>query len=39
MESGINIHEVLTNIGYSLKDCGKEYRARPIYRDMTNLQF
>jgi len=36
MESGINIHEVLTNIGYSLKDCGKEYRARPIYRDSDN---
>lgn len=36
MESGINIYEVLTNIGYSLKDCGKEYRARPIYRDSDN---
>ena len=36
MESGVNIHEVLTNIGYSLKDCGKEYRTRPIYRDSDN---
>lgn len=33
MESGISIHEILTSIGYTLKDFGKEYRTKPIYRD------
>jgi len=36
MESGINIHQVLTNLGYCLKDCGKEYRTKAIYRDSDN---
>ena len=37
MENDINnIHQILTNIGYSLKDCGKEYRAKPIYRESDN---
>jgi hypothetical protein len=36
MESGVNIHEILTSIGYTLKDFGKEYRAKPIYRDSDN---
>ena len=31
-----NIHDILINMGYSLKDFGKEYRARPIYRDSDN---
>jgi DNA primase len=31
-----NIHQILTNIGYSLKDYGREYRTRPIYRDSDN---
>jgi len=37
MEENINnIYQILTNIGYSLKDCGKEYRTKPIYRDSDN---
>lgn len=37
MESDINnIHQILTNIGYSLKDCGREYRAKPLYRESDN---
>lgn len=31
-----NIQEVLTNLGYNLKDFGKEFRTRPIYRDSSN---
>jgi len=31
-----NIYQILTNIGYSLKDYGKEYRAKPIYRESDN---
>lgn len=30
------IKEVLTQIGYTLHDNGKEFRARPIYRDSDN---
>jgi DNA primase len=34
MENNINnIYQILTNIGYALKDCGREYRAKPLYRD------
>jgi len=37
MEENVNsIYQILTNIGYSLKDCGKEYRTKPIYRDSDN---
>jgi DNA primase len=37
MEENINnIYQILTNIGYSLRDCGKEYRTKPIYRDSDN---
>jgi hypothetical protein len=37
MENDINnIHQILTNIGYSLKDFGREYRTKPIYRDSDN---
>lgn len=32
----VNIYEVLTDLGYKLKDFGKEYRARPLYRDSDN---
>lgn len=28
-----NIYQILTNIGYSLKDCGREYRTKPLYRE------
>lgn len=30
------IYQLLTQIGYSLKDYGKEYRTRPIYRESDN---
>jgi hypothetical protein len=37
MEENItNIHQILTNLGYSLKDFGREYRTKPIYRDSDN---
>lgn len=37
MEENINnIYQILTNIGYSLKDCGREYRTKPLYRDSDN---
>lgn len=37
MEKDINnIYNILTNIGYSLKDCGREYRAKPLYRESDN---
>jgi 5S rRNA maturation endonuclease (ribonuclease M5) len=36
METGISIHQILTNLGYNLKDCGREYRTKPIYRDSDN---
>jgi len=37
MEESINnIYNILTNIGYSLKDCGREYRAKPLYRESDN---
>jgi len=32
----VSIYEVLTELGYQLKDCGKEFRARPLYRDSDN---
>lgn len=31
-----DIKSTLENIGLVLKDCGREYRARPIYRDSNN---
>jgi len=31
-----NISEILTSIGYSLKDYGKEYRTKPLYRESDN---
>jgi hypothetical protein len=37
MEENINnIYQILTNIGYSLKDYGREYRTKPLYRDSDN---
>lgn len=36
MENLNNIYNILTNIGYSLKDCGREYRTKPIYRESDN---
>jgi hypothetical protein len=37
MEDNINnIHQILTNIGYSLKDYGREYRTKPLYRESDN---
>ncbi len=31
-----NIKDILTEIGYTLRDCGNEYRAKPLYRDSDN---
>ena len=31
-----DIKDILTNIGYTLFDSGKEYRAKPIYRDSSS---
>ena len=30
------VREILTELGYNLRDCGREYRAKPIYRDSDN---
>jgi len=32
----LNVYQILTDLGYKLKDCGKEYRTRPLYRDSDN---
>jgi hypothetical protein len=32
----VNVYQVLTDLGYKLKDFGKEYRTRPLYRDSDN---
>ncbi len=31
-----NVKDILTEIGYTLRDCGNEYRAKPLYRDSDN---
>ena len=31
-----NIKEILSNLGYNLKEYSKEYRTRPLYRDSDN---
>ena len=37
MEKDLNIiYNLLTEIGYSLKDYGKEYRTKPLYRESDN---
>lgn len=33
---GLTIYQILTDLGYQLKDCGKEFRAKPLYRDSDN---
>ena len=30
------IKDILTEIGYTLRDCGNEYRTKPLYRDSDN---
>jgi hypothetical protein len=32
----VNVYQILIDLGYKLKDCGKEYRTRPLYRDSDN---
>jgi hypothetical protein len=32
----VNVYQILTDLGYKLKDFGKEYRTRPLYRDSDN---
>jgi hypothetical protein len=32
----VSVYQVLTDLGYQLKDCGKEFRAKPLYRDSDN---
>jgi len=32
----INLYQVLTDLGYKLKDYGKEFRAKPLYRESDN---
>ena len=31
-----HVKEILTEIGYTLRDCGREYRTKPLYRDSDN---
>lgn len=31
-----SVQDVLSNIGYELRDCGKFYRAKPLYRESNN---
>lgn len=31
-----DIKDILTEIGYNLRDCGNEYRAKPLYRESDN---
>jgi hypothetical protein len=32
----ISVYQILTDLGYQLKDCGKEFRTKPLYRDSDN---
>lgn len=32
----VSVYEILTELGYQLKDYGKEFRAKPLYRDSDN---
>lgn len=36
MEEKLDVGQILKNIGYNLKDFGKEYRAKPLYRESDN---
>lgn len=31
-----SVHDILTSLGYDLRDFGKSFRAKPIYRDSNN---
>jgi len=35
-EHSCSVNEVLISLGYSLRDCGREYRTTPLYRDSSN---
>lgn len=32
----LNIYQILTDLGYKLRDCGKEFRTKPLYRESDN---
>lgn len=32
----LNVYDILSELGYKLKDYGKEYRTKPLYRDSDN---
>jgi len=32
----VNVYQILTDLGYKLKDYGKEYRTKPLYRESDN---
>lgn len=32
----VNVYQILTELGYKLKDYGKEYRTKPLYRESDN---
>jgi hypothetical protein len=32
----VNVYQILTDLGYKLKDYGKEFRTKPLYRDSDN---
>lgn len=32
----MSVYQILTDLGYQLKDYGKEFRAKPLYRDSDN---
>lgn len=32
----LSVYQILTDLGYKLKDYGKEYRTRPLYRESDN---
>lgn len=32
----VNVYQILTDLGYKLKDYGKEFRAKPLYRESDN---
>lgn len=32
----LNVYQILTDLGYQLKDYGKEFRTKPLYRDSDN---
>ena len=32
----VNVYQILTDLGYKLKDYGREYRTKPLYRESDN---